>query len=195
MRAKAILCAIVVAHLSLTEAAGQDPKRTGKPETPEAVAARAVDAMREGRIDDFVKLMHPTAVADFKKMMMGIIEMAHKRGEAEELQELFGGGTPEELSKLDDFEFFATFYKNVLAEQPDFKAMAKGAKTTILGHVMEGKDVAHVVHRMTVTTEDLALKKMDVISLRRTKDGWGMLLKSDIEGMIQNLEQIFALDE
>ena len=57
---------------------------------------------------------------------------------------------------------------------------------------MEGKDTAHVVYRLKVSTAGVKLAKMDVISMRKTERGWRMLLNADLEGIATVLKKKFG---
>src|SRR5262245_42230860 len=75
------------------------------PTTPEAVAQQAMTAMAENRLSDFSALMHPTALADFKKLMLTIVDAAEKDGKGTDILGLFSEvKSIEELRALSDQE-------------------------------------------------------------------------------------------
>jgi hypothetical protein len=172
----------------------EEPKTKG--ETPEDVAKRAVAALKEDRLDDFAKAMHPEALKSFKAALVSIAEVADKGGQGKEILGLFKGVDDlDELKKLDDVPFFVFFYRGITRVQPALKQALAGAESQIIGHVLEGKDTAHVVHRMTVTVDGTKVSKTDVISLKKTDTGWGMLLSGDLENMTTMLKRRFGLEK
>jgi hypothetical protein len=72
---------------------------------------------------------------------------------------------------------------------PEFQSILGAAETDMLGHVSEGPDLAHVVYRMRLTVEGVAITKLDVMSLRRAGSEWRGLLKGDIEGMAEAIRR------
>jgi hypothetical protein len=157
--------------------------------TPEDVAAQALAAMSEQRLDDFAALMHPEALDDFRSMLLPVAEAAHRKGQSEQLLTLFHGvETMEGLRNLDSKSFFAAFLTGVSEVIPQFAQAMRGMTAEVLGHVMEGGDIAHIVYRGSVALEGATIKKVAVISMKGTDQGWGMLLTGDIENMARMLE-------
>jgi 2-C-methyl-D-erythritol 4-phosphate cytidylyltransferase len=54
---------------------------------------------------------------------------------------------------------------------------------TLVGHVLEGNDVAHVVFRMRVAADGVTITKVQAMSLRRLGPTWRVLLSGDFEGL------------
>jgi hypothetical protein len=161
--------------------------------SPEDVATQALQALREDRMEDFAKLMHPNALRQFKETMVSIVDVAAEAGQEKQVLGLFGTvEAAEELRELDDKDVFLRFFQTLSKKRPEFRQSMAGAGAQVLGHVTEGKDLVHVVYRITLTVEGVKATKMDVISLQRTKTGWAMLLRSDIETMAAALKQRFS---
>lgn len=190
MRLALPLSSLLLIALILPSAApGQDAPSS----TPEAVAERALLALQENRIDDFADAMHPEALKGFRKIFVELLDAADDDDQADQLLTLFAGvDSVEALRTLDHHAFFVAFYKGITQVRPELKAVLASAKLETLGHVMEGEDIAHVVYRMSAGFEGIALSKMQVLSLRRTPDGWAMLLSGDIEGVTSALRQRFG---
>ncbi|HXG11466.1 MAG TPA: hypothetical protein VNK04_17055 [Gemmataceae bacterium] len=167
---------------------GDDPKQ--QIATPDTVARNALDALKEDRLEDFAKAMHPDALKRFKALLLSIVDAAAKDGQEKQILVLFSGvRTADDLKKLDETQFFVAFYRGVTRLRPEMKQLLGGAEVQTLGYVMEGKDTAHVVYRMTVSAEGAKVTKLDVLSLQKTGTGWGMLLSGDIEGIANLLKQ------
>ena len=170
--------------------------RAAESDESEAVARRALSAIKQNRIEDFAKAMHPDALVRFRSTLLEIVKEAEKSGGEEQLLPLFDGvRTTQELRKLDTTHFFVAFYSGLIQMAPELETMMAGAELEILGHVMEGPDTSHVVYRMVLPVETVRVTKITVVSLTRTPTGWGMLLTGDIEGMVGALRQRFDVQQ
>jgi hypothetical protein len=186
---QALMVLVLFPSLIMADARQDSETKT----TPEVVAQKAVLALKENRLDDFAKAMHPEALKGFREFLVPLADAAEKDGEEEELLAIFQGvSTVEELKKLHDRQFFMAFFQGVMTKTPEMKQVMAGAEVEMLGHVMEGKDTAHVVCRMKMSFEGVKFKKMTVISLRRTEGGWAMLLSAEVEGMAELLKRQFS---
>lgn len=183
----------------VTSVALGDPGAQGATETegsPEEFARRAMNYLRDDRIDEFAKAMHPDALKSFKSSMTIALEMAEKEGEGDDFLALFDGiRGREEIETLEDAAFFAAFFRGITALSPEIKQSLAGAETTILGHVKEGDSVAHVVYRMTLTLEGVKIAKTTVVSLQKTETGWGMLMTADLDAMMAAIKKRFEDSE
>ena len=123
-------------------------------------------------------------------------EAAAKQEEEKQILRLFSGvRTPDDLKKLDDIQFFVAFYRGLTRLRPEMRQLLESAEVQILGHVMEGKDTAHVVSRLTVSTKGTKISKMDILSMKKMDSGWGMLLNTEIEGFANLLKQRFGTEK
>lgn len=177
---------VTVAHV-----VGDEPKeQSGAPET---VARIALEALKDDRLDDFCKLMHPDALKSTRAILLLIVEEAAKEGQEKQALALFSGvRSADELKKLDDVQVLAAFYRGIRRIAPALKKVLDAAEIQTIGHVMEGKDTAHVVCRMIVSIEGVTITEMSVMSLQRTESGWRMLLSGDVEGKVRVLKQKFG---
>jgi hypothetical protein len=150
-------------------------------------------ALRDDRMEDFAKDMHPTALKQLKIMLISVLDVAAEEGHEKDVLRLFKDvRTVEQARKLDDAKFFIAFMSGVLSLKPEMKEVLANAKAEMLGHVMEGGDTAHVVIRMSVSLSGATITKMDVISLKKTDSGWRMMLSGEIDGLAQVLKQKFG---
>lgn len=158
--------------------------------SPEAATIAYMDAMTAGELDRMSGLMHPEALASFRGMLQPVVELADSGAEGtNEMLQMFEGVTSlAQLRKLSDAKFFSSFFAGITALQPDLLEVLKDAETEVLGHVEEGDDLAHVVYRMVLNI-GTTMHKTEVVSLRRTKGGWGVLLSGEIEGMAESIRQ------
>lgn len=165
-------------------------------QTPEEVAKAALEAMRESRLGDYARMMHPEAAANFKQMMLPVFSEAFENGEEQELLSIF----PEveslaQLEMMDSAEFFQVFLEGVFSARPDFQEVLAGTEMTVLGSVAEGDSHAHVVYRGSIALEEVKVTKVGVVSFQRTETGWGMLLSGEFEGLANALQQRFGPEQ
>jgi hypothetical protein len=149
-------------------------------ETPEMVARHFGAAMRANDWVGTAELMHPDALAHFRNMFIPIVT-ADSTGQL--CERLFATPSPAEVAALPDTELFARFFRTLVSGAPELGGMFAGADLVPVGHVLEGKDVAHVVFRMKVAADGVTITKVQAMSLRRFGPTWRVLLSGDFEGL------------
>jgi hypothetical protein len=154
--------------------------------TPEAAATAFTVALRTQQYADAAALMHPDALARFRAIFLPLA--THDKG-AELRQQMFGAGSVDELAALDDVALFERFLRSVMSLAPEFQTILGAAEADMLGHVSEGPELAHVVYRIRLTVEGMAVTKLDVITLRKSGAEWRALLKGDIEAMAEAIRR------
>jgi hypothetical protein len=182
------LLAILLVGPAAARAAGKEES----PRSPEAVAKAYFNALKANKPDEAARLMHPEALKAFRGMLLGAAKAADEEGQAKELLRLFSGvDSLDALKKLDPPEFFAAFLKAVGKLRPEIVGILTKSEAQVLGHVKEGKDLAHVVCRLKAKVDEAKMTGVTVISLRRTEKGWGVLLSAQIEGLGAALKKRF----
>ena len=156
-------------------AAGQE-----RAETPEAVTRQYGAAMRANDWIGTAELMHPDALAKFRRMFLPIVD-ADPSGRL--CRRLFDASSSAELAALPDAELFARFFRTLVSGEPELTGMFAGADLVPVGHVLEAGDIAHVVFRMKVAADGVTLTKVQAVSLRRVGPTWRVLLSGDFEGL------------
>jgi hypothetical protein len=149
-------------------------------ETPEAVTRQFGAAMRANDWVGTAELMHPDALAQFRRMFIPILA-ADSTGQL--CERLFGASSAGEVTALPDAELFARFFRTLVSGAPELTGMFAGADLVPVGHVLEGNDVAHVVFRMKVAADGVTITKVQAMSLRRSGPTWRVLLSGDFEGL------------
>ncbi|MBC8144295.1 MAG: hypothetical protein H7X80_01850 [bacterium] len=135
--------------------------------------------------------MHPDALTDFRVLIQPVVDRADATDKeaATGLMLMFDGvETVAQLRKLDDGTFFTSFYKGLTSLQPEIADAVRGAEITMLGSVMEGNDTAHVVYRL-ISSINTSLSEAQVVTVQRTKNGWGVLLTSEMTTMTENISR------
>ena len=157
--------------------------------SPEATVKSYMTALQKEDVKKFVSVMHPAALADFKKMMMPVVELAVAKKKEAQVMPLFKGvKDAAQLKKMAPADVFAAFYKGLLGVMPQLSQVLSGSKMEVLGHVKEGKDIAHVVYRATMTVGRVKVKKVDVTSCKLYKGKWMIMLSGDIEGLATQIK-------
>ncbi|MFI5457223.1 MAG: hypothetical protein ACHRXM_17395 [Isosphaerales bacterium] len=72
---------------------------------------------------------------------------------------------------------------------PDLKAM----KVQPLGHLLEGKENAHLVYRTVTPFGDASLKKLHVLSVKKTDPEWKVVRDGNSEAIIKLIKEQFGL--
>jgi hypothetical protein len=170
-----VIAFVGAALLAPASAPAQD-----RAETPEAVTRQYAAAVRANDWVGTANLMHPEALARFRRMLMPILA-ADSTGQL--CRRLFDASSSAELAALPDDELFARFFRTLVTDAPELHAMFTGADLVPVGHVLEGTDVAHVVFRMKVAAGGVTLTKVQAVSLKRAGATWRVLLSGDIEGL------------
>ena len=169
------LAALVAAALAMAPAAAAQ-------ETPEQVVQRYFESFRTGDYAANVALMHPEALASMKETMSGLVAIP---GAAEDPQfrEMFGVSTVEEFNRLEPAALFERILRSQL-EDPDMKQILSTAQVSVLGHVMEGDTLAHVVYRMRMGIGEMSVDQVQVAPVKRADGGWRVLLTGSFAGMM-----------
>lgn len=163
---------------------------------PEALARQQLDAIKQGAWSSYASAMHPKALARFKEMMMPMVEAmeAGDKSSSEQMrQALFGGKALDELKKASPQQFFEVFMGS-MAKLPGMGDAMKGTSGEVLGRVMEGDKVAHVLVRTTVDVPGVVenFRKLEVISAEKEGEQWKGLLSGDMELQLAQMTQQMA---
>jgi hypothetical protein len=163
------------------------------PPTPDDVARGAIKAVKEGRLDDFARAVHPQALAQFRSAMSTLIDGAAKEGKTDEILRLFDGAKGvDEVKALDAAAFMAAYLRGTMRLTPEIKERLAKSTEKILGDVAEGGETVHVVYRPTMPGVEARFLTCKVLSLRKDGPGWGLLLSGDIESRLALLKQSLA---
>ena len=156
-------------------------------DTPEAVVRRYTEAMRAGQWDTAAALMHPEALAQFREMMMPAFQSEEPGRELR--ARFFDGMSMTRIRHLSDGAFFARFFSGMMSLNPELLGVVQDAEITMVGHVLEGEDVAHVVYRMQMQMDQMTFTKLDVMSVKRHGATWRGLLTGTMEGLAAALSR------
>lgn len=168
------------------------PAALAAQETPEQVAERYFDTFRRGDWAGTTQLMHPSALEDFKGAFVRMAEMAGAEAEGDDMEGMFGVRTTADLKALASTELYSRFMTRMGSEN-ELQEMFRQATVQVFGHVMEGADTAHVVHRLTFEVMGSTMTQVQVMSLRKDGAQWKVLLSADIQTMVNSMQAGMAM--
>lgn len=157
---------------------------------PEDVARAALKSIKEDRIEDFARAMHPESLIQLKTTLVTILDGAAKAGLENEILPLFAGAkTVNDVKALDEVSFMAAYLRAMSQQIPGLKETLKKMDMQVVGHINEGKEKVYVVYRSQQRGDEAGATAMKVIGLRKNGPGWGMILGDDIEVILLMLKQ------
>ena len=147
--------------------------------------------IENGRYAAAVGHFDPVELKEFRKTMEFYKEIP-PQAQAQFVQTFYGASqTIESLGKASDVEFFTGLF-NFIMGQADAAGGLSFDGLEILGEVMEGKNVSHLVIRNRVSVGEIEMEAMEVISLQKVGKEWRVLMSGKIKGLPQQLEAAFA---
>src|SRR3989339_624811 len=156
------------------------PSRLGLP--PEEIARAYFTALRDRGMPIVVEFMHEGELAKFKDVFIALMEKEAAKGKREFVSGLFGEqATLAEVKALSPKEVKSSFMQNASLMISNMGFTFE--KLEVLGFVPEG-DMAHVVARIEVGLWPAAIKRMDVISMKRDGDEWKLMLTKEFDGLL-----------
>jgi len=179
---KILRMAIVLLILSSSSVYGATPT-----ETTEAFFKQ----LKKGDFEAAAALFYPPALTEFRESL-GIINDAPATAQQQFRKAFFGEkATPDSVAKMSDSEFFASFLR-VAVTQAEAQGTANFDGMEILGEVMEGPDVAHVLTRNRVSVGDFEVETMEIVSCRKQGDEWKLLVSSEMKGLANQIRSALA---
>jgi predicted RNase H-like nuclease len=151
-------------------------------DTPEQVVQRYFDSFRTGDYAANVALMHPEALQSMKETMSGLAALPGA-AEEPEFREMFGVSTLQEFNQLSPAVLMERILRYQLRDE-DMREILSSSRTTVLGHVMEGDSLAHVVYRMRMSIGEMEMDQVQVAPLKRADGQWRVLLTGSLAGMM-----------
>jgi hypothetical protein len=156
------------------------------PETPEAVAKRAMVAADAGRYDEFAKAMDPQALRQFQAMMVEVAEAAEDQKAGEILQLFEGVHDLKGLKALDGASFMAALLRGLEKQNPAVAEMRKErakAEVRPVGRVADPKDksVVYGVLRRGSPEDRGGTGMPEVLGLRKEGTAWKLLPRDDLK--------------
>lgn len=155
--------------------------------SPQDMTAQYYRYIANNQWDEIAGMLHETALHDFKSKLLPLLQTTSSSGKNGLLQKMFGkGATFADAEKAADKVFFVNLVGN--AAGLIRSSGIKNTQTVIIGNVAENDNVVHVLVRENYMLGDMALTNMEVLSFKKSGNGWSMLLSGKILGMVQTLQ-------
>lgn len=167
--------------------------RLAAQETPEQVVQRYFETFRTGDYAANVALMHPEALESMREMMSGMVAIAGSTDDPE-FREMFGVSSIEEFNRLTPAQLFERILRWQL-DKAEMREILSTARTTVLGHVMEGDSLAHVVYRMRMSVGEMSVDQVQVAPVKRADGQWRVLLTGTFAGLMNAVPRAEAQPE
>jgi hypothetical protein len=177
-----VFAAILLAIASISISHAQKP--ASAKQTPEDVAKPAMLALFEGRLEEYASRFHPAELEKLRTMMMGLLEEVARQEVPDIEAALDGVTTVEQARRLNAREFLVALMKKRLP-----KGSIETAEVQPLGHVAEGPETVHVVYRATLKTGDVTVRRLSVVTLLKTQDGWGLAMLGEFDGVVDAMKR------
>jgi hypothetical protein len=150
-------------------------------ESPETVAEAYFTAMKDDGLLSSTEFMHPSALLEFKTMLMPVYAAEHNAGGRQLIDVTFSESVDfADLEAMDPAKFMNGFLSLVIAQTGDVPLHFDTLE--VLGTINEG-DARHVLTRMTIGAGDFALTQMEVLSFIPYQDTWRLQLNGDMKGL------------
>ncbi len=160
-------------------------------ETAESAAKSYLAAQQAGDWTKAASLMHPDALASMKRIFANVIK-TDTSGEASKA--IFGVKNAAEFDQLAGTAVFERLMAFIMQASPSMKTVMANTTSTILGQVAEGSDLVHIVYRTQIKLGSDELNEVDLMSFKKTGNGWRALLTSDEEEMFNKFAEGIAPD-
>jgi len=143
-----------------------------------------VDTSQWNKIAD---MLDNSALHEFKAKMLPLLNHEATNGRNGLLKRTFGKNAKfEDAQNATDQVFFVNVISNVAGMIRN--SGIKNTHTTIIGEVMEGDDVMHVLVRERYKLGDMEITNIEVLSYKQLNGSWAMLLSGKIRGLVQTLQ-------
>ena len=150
---------------------------------PESILKEAIISIQDQDYLGYTKLLHPDAALPLIKL----INILRSAGlDDARVLGLFGVNTFDELNSAPDSVLVSNFIQYIFIASQEDKSL-NISEPIIIGKINEGIDTVHVVYRYSLTTDNMTITKVQVESLKRSELGWRLLLKGDLESVIELL--------
>lgn len=133
------------------------------------------------------RLIHPTALAEFRAMMRPLLLSTNPK--AAEVRAVFtGSDSIAAIDAMPDAAFFSAVMSRVFALMPkDLTDALFTASSTVIGSVVENADTTHVLCRVRMSAAGVSVTELDVITAKRTGDGWTAALSGSLSTTLRQL--------
>ncbi len=159
--------------------------------TPTETTEAFFKQLQKGDFDAAAAFFDPSALTEFRHSL-GVIDTAPPVAQQQFREAFFGAGaTAQSIAALSDMEFFASFLRAALA-QAEAQGRVNFDGMEVLGEVMEGSDVAHVLTRNRLMVGDVEVEGMEVVSCKKRGDEWKLLVSTQMKSLANQIRSALA---
>ena len=159
--------------------------------TPSEAANDYFGMLKDKNYKAAALLFDPSALKEFRQMM-GFTDEVSPEAQKQFFTAFFGSeSNMKTVSKLSDVEYFSSFLTAVFAQLESVGGV-NFDKMEVIGEVMEGNNIAHVVTRTKVSAGEIELESMEVVSFKKSDKEWRALLSGKLKGIAIQLKAAFS---
>lgn len=158
--------------------------------TPEQVAAQLLESYRTSNYQRAVETIDPAEIAEFAADVRVVFGDENVQAGSAMRAGLFGSDmSGKQLDSLSDADLLARFMKGYIEVLGRRSSAAPVQVTafTILGHVDEPPDLAHVVARVTVRDQSLSVTAIRPFTMKKVANQWLAQLDDTAEALLNKL--------
>ena len=181
-----ILACFVLALVTLAPTIGSGADQS----TPEEVVERAMDALNHGKLDLFIRAVHPDALAETRTMVNEVFDVAIQQGKGDLFVKSFPGVKDAAALRALDAPGLLTVMLAKVTADPELKQVLAATKVEALGRTVNpAKDLAYVVYRTRSKFGEMDIVRLYPASLRKSGTEWKMALPDDMDGQFKSMKQ------
>jgi len=164
------------------------------PLSPEAIAYQVLEGYRTQDYKSVMAAMDPKELSEFSAIARPIFLDSPSMTPNLFRAGMFGNGvTDRQLAEMSDLEFAARFCEGqmTLLARRDNVPLMPIQQFSVLGHVLEPPNLAHVVLRVTVANKEFPDTVIRPLTLRSTDGEWKALLDDGTKAFARKLRADF----
>jgi hypothetical protein len=133
----------------------------------------------------------PAALSEFRKLMSFENEIPDGRRKTYFKTFFIPAITDDSISTLSDHDFFVSFWRGILTSER-FSGAIKYNDAEILGVVMEGEDLAHVVVRNRISVAEHDVESVEVTTFGKIGSQWKVKMSGKLKVVALTLRWEFT---
>jgi hypothetical protein len=133
----------------------------------------------------------PAALSEFRKLMSFENEIPDGKRKIYFRQFFVPALTDDSISKLSDHDFFVSFWRGILTSE-SFSGEIRYDDVEILGVVMEGEDLAHVVIRDRISVAEHEVESVEVTTFGKIGSQWKVKMSGKLKVIALTLRWQFT---
>ena len=149
------------------------------------------DFLKQGNYSAAAKYYDPAALREFRELMSFEQDIPVEKRNIYFQTFFIPPLTEGSVSALSDQDFFVSFWRGILASERFFGEI-KYDDVNILGIVMEGENLAHVVIRNRITVAEDDVESVEVTTFGKVGDQWKVKMSGKLKAIALTLRWQFT---